>query len=372
MSLPIPEIPETATEEYLEKLRGKIHKRLEGTSNKRIRERLYTLLETVVDRERQLRVEETSTLIHKDAREQASRPDGRSDESQLSEEQQQQVKERLRGILDAIKTQRLETPVEIPDDSSDIFFQEDKEDSSQILLDTAKLSDEEYALVKGRMSEISKDIQGFQPFSADESEDTVLDLGPEEELTSDNEGMIELGPESEVGEASEDMLDLGPELEVDIDIGTTIQLGPELEVGPGGGDQFESDHDEELWGREDQEFPSEAEQPISEEIPEDAGDLTFESVCRRVGKGESLVLFEKIGISPREQLLIDAFNEHLAQMKGVKRQQAFDMQHLTSRSIRELEQIFKTYHLQGYLRAELNNIYNRLLNLRSRFSILLH
>ena len=71
-------------------------------------------------------------------------------------------------------------------------------------------------------------------------------------------------------------------------------------------------------------------------------------------------------------MMVWAFHEYLHQMKGVKRQQSYDMQHLTARSIRELEQIFKTYQIQGYLRAELNNIYNRLLNLRGRFSVLLH
>ena len=96
------------------------------------------------------------------------------------------------------------------------------------------------------------------------------------------------------------------------------------------------------------------------------------AACRRISKGESLVLLEKIGLSEREQLMLWAFHEFLHQMKGVKRQQSYDMQHLTARSIRELEQIFKTYQIQGYLRAELNNIYNRLLNLRGRFSVLLH
>jgi hypothetical protein len=48
------------------------------------------------------------------------------------------------------------------------------------------------------------------------------------------------------------------------------------------------------------------------------------------------------------------------------------MQHLTARSIHELDLIFKTYRIQGYLKAELTNVYNRLLNLRGRFSILLN
>ena len=70
--------------------------------------------------------------------------------------------------------------------------------------------------------------------------------------------------------------------------------------------------------------------------------------------------------------MVVAFTAHLTSYKGLKKQQVFEMQHLTARSIHELDQIFKTYQIQGYLKAELTNVYNRLLNLRSRFSMLLN
>ena len=111
------------------------------------------------------------------------------------------------------------------------------------------------------------------------------------------------------------------------------------------------------------------EQPIFRPLSSDA---EFTEICEKVSQGHSLKLFDSIALSEREQDLVNTFVAHLSSYKGLKRQQAFEMQHLTARSISELDLIFKTYHLQGYLRAELMNVYNRLLNLRSRFSILLN
>ena len=99
-------------------------------------------------------------------------------------------------------------------------------------------------------------------------------------------------------------------------------------------------------------------------------DKEFVDVCEKISKGQSLELLKKLTLSEREQDLINAFTAHLSNYKGLKKQQVFEMQHLTSRSIHELDLIFKTYRIQGYLKAELNNVYNRLLNLRGRYSIL--
>ena len=99
-------------------------------------------------------------------------------------------------------------------------------------------------------------------------------------------------------------------------------------------------------------------------------DEEFVSVCEKVSKGQSLELLKTLSLSEREQDLVNAFTAHLSSYKGLKKQQVFEMQHLTSRSIHELDLIFKTYRIQGYLKAELNNVYNRLLNLRGRYSIL--
>jgi hypothetical protein len=112
-------------------------------------------------------------------------------------------------------------------------------------------------------------------------------------------------------------------------------------------------------------------QPKKEEPPPEK-ELTFEEICKKVGDGEPLDLFYKATLSDREKQMLKAFSGHMVQFKALKRQQTFDLQHLTGRSIRDLEEIFKLYQPQGYMRAELNNVYNRLLNLRSRFSILTH
>jgi hypothetical protein len=99
-------------------------------------------------------------------------------------------------------------------------------------------------------------------------------------------------------------------------------------------------------------------------------DKEFVDVCDKISKGHSLELLKTLSLSEREQDLLSAFTAHLSNYKGLKKQQVFEMQHLTSRSIHELDLIFKTYHIQGYLKAELTNVYNRLLNLRGRYSIL--
>jgi hypothetical protein len=102
-----------------------------------------------------------------------------------------------------------------------------------------------------------------------------------------------------------------------------------------------------------------------------SSDQAFTEICDKIGKGESLALLDSLDLSDRERYLVKTFLNHFASYKGLKKQQAFEMQHLTGRSIRELDLIFKTYHIDGYLKAELHNVYNRLLNLRSRFSVLL-
>jgi hypothetical protein len=101
-------------------------------------------------------------------------------------------------------------------------------------------------------------------------------------------------------------------------------------------------------------------------------DEEFIAACEKVSQGNSPALFDAMSLTDRERDLINAFIAHLSTYKGLKKQQAFEMQHLTARSIHELDLIFKTYKIQGYLKAELNNVYNRLLNLRGRFSILLN
>ncbi len=110
----------------------------------------------------------------------------------------------------------------------------------------------------------------------------------------------------------------------------------------------------------------------ADDLPEGIGSVPFEEACERVSNGDTMALFYTSALTQRERQMLKAVDGYLKQLKGLKRQQAFDLQHLTARSVRELDQVFKTYQPQGYLNVELHNVYNRLLTLRSRFSVLLH
>ncbi|PID59128.1 hypothetical protein CSB45_01620 [candidate division KSB3 bacterium] len=249
MSLPSPQLPENATESYLEKVAEKIYSHLHEIDNIRIKERLQSLLAAV---------EERLLQMHQQAQ-----------------------------------------------DGDD----EERSPSSTSQPATLDLSPEDYGIIKKRMTDMLHGIKKEK---------------------DEDEGILELGEEEEIEQPS----DLSQQF-----------MSRDAEHLPLHGDTLVAEPDREL---------------------------TFSDACRRVGQGEAPALLEQVDISEREQEMLAAFTRHLSQMKGLKRQQIFEMQHMTGRSIRELEQIFKTYHLQGYLRAELNNVYNRLLNLRSRFSILQH
>lgn len=338
----LPEIPETATEAYLEKLAEKILKQLEKASNKNVRLRLTTLLQEVQRRKKKL-IEEAAVR-----REDTNRQDTIKmfDTANLTKTEQQQIKERLKYVLEDIKQQRPESQqfsLDIP------ALGEDRGVASpQALLSTVELTDQEFNIVKERMKEMLFEVR-------DQRQDQFL----QEHITTEEEEEILLEEEIIPGEGVvEEEVSLEGEIipEDDIDSEDVILL--EEEVLP------EEVTENERILPEDTE--AEADQGNQAEET-----FTFEAVCKKVKVGEPLTLFNKLILTERERAMIVAFEGYLKQTKGLKRQQVFDIQHLTSRSIRELDQLFKTYHLQGYLSVELHNIYNRLLNLRSRISILL-
>ena len=346
----LPEIPETATEEYLEKLTEKILNQLEKASNKNVRLRLNTLLQEVQRRKKKLlqEIEET----HGDTSQTKGQdPLKMFDTANLTTNEQQQIKERLKYVLEDIKQQRPESQqfsldVSTPADASDA------ETSPHALLNTVELTKNEYQIVKERMKEMLFEVQ-------EQRQDRLL----EEHLTEEEEEEILLEDEVIPGEElSEEEISFegGILEEEEIEAEDIILL--EDEVLP-----------EEEWIEEEPVLPedSELEVSIDEQDEELEGVFTFDTVCNKVKAGEPLTLFKHLILTEREQAMIVAFEGYIKQTKGLKRQQVFDIQHLTSRSIRELDQLFKTYHLQGYLSVELHNIYNRLLNLRSRISILL-
>ncbi len=362
MSLPLPQIPDNATESYLEKVAEKIYQRLDGSGNKRVKERLHTLLATV--EERRLRLHQQAKVKReaerKDSEHSPETPLELLKSSELSEDEQQNIKKRLKNVLADIKQQRSAFPQETmtfsPASQAAPAEEDDEPAPSSTILAKLDLNQEDYGLVKERMAEMLNDIkQQRGDEQKEEEEEEILELGPDQALS--------LGPEQEIDLLVEQTIDLGPEFEVYE--GETIQLETEAVREPA-----EVEGETRSADPLQQAIPSQS--LIERTLDEESGELTFSDACRRVAKGEAVTLLEKVGLSEREQEMFAAFTEHLSQMKGLKRQQVFEMQHMTGRSIRELEQIFKTYHLHGYLRAEMNNIYNRLLNLRSRFSVLQH
>lgn len=358
MSLAMPQIPDNATESYLEKVAEKIYLRLDGSDNARVKERLHTLLATVEERRlllhQQAKMEREAEL--KDSEQLPETPLELLESTELSEKEQQNIKKRLKNVLADIKQQHSAFPQETmtfspPSQAVSPEADDNEPAPSSTILAKLDLTQEDYGLVKERMAEMLNEIKQQQ----ENEEEEILELGPEQ--------AIELGPDLEIDLLVEQTIDLGPENEVFE--GETLQLNadPALEsAGLNGGTDGEASLQ--------QAIPSQ--ELIDKTVEEESGQLTFSEACRRVSKGEAPALLGKVGLSEREQEMFTAFTDHLSQMKGLKRQQVFEMQHMTGRSIRELEQILKTYHLQGYLRAELNNIYNRLLNLRSRFSVLQH
>lgn len=281
----IPKIPATASQEYLEDLEEKIKQQLSKTSNVKVKAQLQALLKLLKEMQ-QLRQGQpqqkisSRVLVEALAQINKNAPLSVPDTTNLTEEAQEAVKNRLKDVLEEIQSQQPELRESSSEPSEPSIPGENDESSRSSVLDTVHLTAQEHQIVKERMREMLKVVQNQQ------QEPAAQESHPQ------------------------------------------IQPGTD--------------------------------------------DISFSAVCRRIGKGESLKLFANIDLSKREQEMLQAFEDHLSQVKSLKKQQVFDMQHLTSRSINELDQIFKTYHLQGYLRAELNNIYNRLLNLRGRLSTLLN
>ncbi|GAK56076.1 hypothetical protein U27_03038 [Candidatus Vecturithrix granuli] len=343
----LPEIPATATEEYLEKLTEKILMQLEKATNRNVRLRLNALLQEAQRRKKKLLEEKTPTTSKGAPLTEKQYTLKMFDTAKLSEEEQQQIKERLRYVLEDIQKQRPE--------SQQISFvlathgkEELAEISPQALLNTVELTEQEYQIVKERMKGMLAEVN-------EQRQEQLLNM----EMGEEEEEEILLEEEIIPGEESlqADLLLEGEIVsEEDMDAEDVILLEDEVFQDEESLKDVSDEHEEIGIDEQEDEF----EEPFS-----------FETICRKVKVGEPLILFSKTALTEREQAMLVAFEGYIKQTKGLKRQQVFDIQHLTARSIRDLDQLFKTYHLQGYLSAELHNIYNRLLNLRSRISTLL-
>ncbi len=373
-NLKFPQIPDTATEEYLEKLEEKIRPRLESATPI-VAARLRAMLEEVYRRKQQLQNEAATFVEDVTSSVSPNDPLGTLATDVLNEQEQQQVKARLQKILDDVKQQRADSPHEtrtfVPAQSRT----DSEEGTSPFHAGADSLTDQEFLLVKDRMKDMLSEVQQQRQQTPEDIDEDILDLDESNEFLEANapesnmEVEFELSEDLELNPADQPPLPEESELVLD----ENFEVAEEIKKERIDGEQPERAQKFEVTDKEYLEFQERfrtLKQQIEVTAEEKSGELTFDSACRRVSKGESLVLLEKVGLSEREQLMLWAFHEFMHQMKGVKRQQSYDMQHLTARSIKELEQIFKTYQIQGYLRAELNTIYNRLLNLRGRFSIL--
>lgn len=371
----LPQIPETATEEYLEKLEEKIQQRLDSATPL-VAARLRAMLEEVRQRKQQLQEEAAAFVEDVTSNVSQEDPFGSLATDVLNTDEQRHVKEGLQKILDDVKKQRNNAPQSetqtfiLPQARSTY-----ESGAANFHPGADSLSDQEFLVVKDRMKEILTEVQQQRqhPSSPDDMHEDILDLDESVEIQQASESASGMEVELELSEDFE--VNIGKPAPLTEE--TEFLLGEDFEIKAQEQQGLETERFQKFNVTEDeyqgfQERFRTLKERVEITAEEESGELTFEAACRRVSKGESLVVLEKVGLSEREQLMLWAFHEFLHQMKGVKRQQSYDMQHLTARSIRELEQIFKTYQIQGYLRAELNNIYNRLLNLRGRFSVLLH
>ncbi|MDY0094250.1 MAG: hypothetical protein RBT80_16265 [Candidatus Vecturithrix sp.] len=345
----LPEIPKTATEEYLEKLTEKILMQLEKATNRSVRLRLTSLLQEVQRRKKKLLQEKTPTTSQGNVLAEKESAMKMFDTANLSTNEQQQVKERLRHVLEDIQRQRPESQrSSVP---LSISSNEQSEISPQAILNRVDLTKQEYQIVKDRMKDMLTEVQEQrqQLLNAEAQEEEEEEILLEEEIL----------PEAELPQT--DLLLKGEVIsEDDLNSNDIILLEDEV---------FQHEETLEKLAEQHEEGKREPIQAKQEGEIEEI--FSFEAICKKVKAGEPLLLFNQTELTEREQAMLVAFEGYIKQTKGLKRQQVFDIQHLTSRSIRELDQLFKTYHLQGYLNVELHNIYNRLLNLRSRISILL-
>lgn len=348
-SMRLPEIPDTATEAYLEKLTDKILNQLEKATNRNVRLRLTALLQEVQRRKKKL-LQEAAEREENTSQSNKQDTINMFDTANLSNTEQQQIKDRLKHVLKDIKQQRPESQQFTLELTEPEYAQ--VESSPQALLSTVELTEREYQIVKERMKDMLSEVQ-------EQRQDRLL----EEHIAEEEEEEILLEEEIIPGEeSSQEETPLEGEIigEEELEPEDVILLEEEVKS------------EEQLAAEEDM-LQENAEINASADEPDEEGEemFSFDSICNKVKAGEPLTLFSKVILTEREQAMFEAFKGYIKQTKGLKRQQVFDIQHLTTRSIRELDQLFKTYHLQGYLSVELHNIYNRLLNLRSRISILL-
>lgn len=359
-------IPETATETYLERLAENISRQIARSQNKKVRAQLDTMLEHVY------------TRLQEKRRESQQFPQGDDDDDfevlELTDEFQEE------GAAAGPEPQDDGVPdAEAPSDSGQpdvLLLTELLEEEEQLSAADADLSTQEHQVMKDRLRQVRQKIQERKKLTPEEDDGVVLadvlrevseeDVIDSADFSSEQKDKVKnrLKGILEAVQAKKDHLAESAETG---DLLQTLTRGyrgrVEVEGASAGGIEGEAA----AWDAEKQPLTT-----IQQRFEPLSKDEQFIDICRKISQGQSFDLFQTMRLTEREQDILNAMASHLNSYKGLKKQQVFEMQHLTARSIHELDLIFKTYKIQGYLKAELTNVYNRLLNIRSRFSMLIN
>jgi hypothetical protein len=353
-------IPDTATETYLERLAENITRQRERSDNKKVRAHLDLMLEKVYARLQEMR-RESKKFPQKEEQ----------DDLEVFELTDEFEEEKTEVTPENLAQEELEP--EEAEQADVLLLTELIEEEGELAANEGDLSTQEHQVMKDRLRQVMQKVQERKQRSPEEDDGTVLadvmrEISEEPPLDS-----ADFSAEQEekvknrlkfILEAVQAKKQQPPESFVSAAFGQTLTRGYRGSVQP---------VEENLDG-EQKEAQSDGASGvgISAEFHALSKDKQFVEICERISKGHSIDLLKEMPLSEREQDLLNALASHLNSYKGLKKQQVFEMQHLTARSIHELDLIFKTYRIQGYLKAELTNVYNRLLNIRGRFSMLLN
>lgn len=350
------QIPETATETYLHHLGENIHRQLERTKNKKVREHLESMLHEVQEHMERLRrkTEQFLETAESDSLDVLELTDAFEEETlqfpvagqPLSGEPQAPPQTTVAGVSE--------------DDDVLLLTDSIEEEAEQLIADASDLPPNEQEIVKARLRQALSTFHERKEAAPQATDSMLL-----------SDIIQEIGNEAPTGAQQSHIKDRLQNLLANFQARQepgTEEAPAEKNKRPPRRGMGSAEEEDEL---SEEEFAQELRKEKYEFHPI-TNDPAFIMICQQISQGESWQALKDMKLSEREQDLVNAFLAHFSSYKGLKKQQIFEMQHLTARSIHELDLIFKTYHIQGYLKAELVNVYNRLLNLRSRFSILLH
>ncbi len=366
-------IPDTATETYLERLAENITRQIERAQNKKVRAHLDLMLENVYARLQEKRREskkfpqreeqdDLEVLELTDEFQEEGADDASGDEASGDKA----------SAVDDASEQPSPAIVDGSGQSDVLLLTELIEEEEQLAASETEFSTQEHQVVKDRLRLVLQKVEERKHRTPEEDDDVVLadvmrEMTEEEPIDSSD---FSTDQESKVKERLRFILE-------------AVQLKKQQLLE---GDEFGDGMQTLTRGYRSR---VESEDAIAGETVDGVGqdgassvlrvqafkplskDQQFVEICDKISKGHSIDLFKSMPLSDREKDILNAMATQLSSYKGLKKQQVFEMQHLTARSIHELDLIFKTYHIQGYLKAELSNVYNRLLNIRGRFSMLL-